>query len=79
MVVNVCLSAMFFLHVLVRSVDVFNFGVVVLVRMRGEEMSPVLTTMQVVRDVEVLVPVHHRSVSVMTFCSLRHPTHPPQS
>ena len=65
-VVDVCLSPVLSLRVPVGDVHVFQSRVVVLVRMVGLEMTPVLPPMQVVGDVEVLVPVLHFSVLMMT-------------
>jgi hypothetical protein len=51
--------------VLVRGMDVIERRVVVLVSVRGEQVAPVLSLMQVVRHVEVLVAMHDRLVLVM--------------
>jgi hypothetical protein len=55
MIVEVCLPPMLFLHVPVRDVHVLHRGVVVLVSVGWEQVCPVLSLMQVVRDVIVLV------------------------
>lgn len=57
------------------DVHVFQRGVVVLVRVVGLQMTPVLPSMQVVGDVEVLVPMLHPLMLVMTLGS-RHRAHP---
>lgn len=54
---DVPFPAMLLLDVSVRDVDMLDRCVVVLVTVSGEQMSPVLTTVQVVRHVEVLVTV----------------------
>lgn len=56
-IVDVCLPAVLFLHVPVWNVHVVQCGVIVLVRVGGQQMTPVLPPVQVVRGVEVLVPV----------------------
>jgi hypothetical protein len=65
MVVNVRLAPMLLLQVLVGDVHVLDLGVVVLVHVRGLEMAPVLPAVQIVRDVEVLLGVHHFGVVVL--------------
>lgn len=57
MVVDVRLSPMLLLDVPMRHVHVPDFGVVVLMAVSGEQVRPVLATMQVVRHVKVLVTV----------------------
>src|SRR6266542_7122936 len=54
-VVHVPLPAVLLRHVLMGHVDVVHLRVVVLVGVGGEEVAPVLTSMEVVGDVEVLV------------------------
>src|SRR6266542_4441121 len=46
---------MLLLHVPMRDVHVLQGGVVVVVSVRGEQVSPILSLMQVVRDVIVLM------------------------
>jgi len=76
-IVYVSLSPVLPVHVLVGHVDMLDLGVVVLVRVRRQQVTPVLSTMQVVRDMEVLVPVLD-PVVVMAAVRLRpHVTHPP--
>jgi hypothetical protein len=48
---------MLFLDVPVRHVYVPDFGVVVFVAMSGEQVRPVLATMEIVRHMKVLVTV----------------------
>lgn len=69
-VVDVRLPPVLLLPVSVRDVHVFDLGVVVLVGVRGEQVHPVLTTMQVVGHVEMLVTVL-RSLVVVTTLRLR--------
>jgi hypothetical protein len=57
MVVDVCLPPMLLLRVLVRDVHVIHCRMVVLVSVSGEQVSPVLSLVQVMRDVIVLVAV----------------------
>jgi hypothetical protein len=57
MVVDMRFSAMLLLDVPVWDVYVLDACVVVIVAVSGEEVSPVLASMQVVRHVEVLVTV----------------------
>ena len=74
MVVDVCLPAVLRLGVPVWYVHVVQRGVVVLVCMVGLQVTPVLTPVQVVGDVEVLMPMLHRVVLVMPLRS-RHAAH----
>lgn len=74
MVVDVRLSPMLFLDVPVRHMHVPDFGVVVFVAMRGEQVRPVFATMEIVRHMKVLVPMLQRFV-VMT-SMLRHSSPP---
>jgi hypothetical protein len=59
MVVDVCLPPVLSLRVPVRDVHVLQCRMVVLVRVVGLQMTPVLPPVQVMGDVEVLVPVLH--------------------
>lgn len=72
---DVCLPSVLLLRVSVGDVHVVKGRVVVLVRVVGLQMTPVLTPVQVVGDVEVLVPVLHRVMLMMTLGS-RHRAHP---
>lgn len=74
MVVDVGFSAVLLVHITVRDVHVVHAGMVVLVGMGGQQMTPVLPLMQVVRDVVVLVPVLQGLVHVVTLRP-RHRTH----
>jgi hypothetical protein len=65
-VVHVRLPSVLLLRVLVRDVHVINGGMVVVVTVRRQKVTPVLATVQVVGDVIVLVPVLHRIVLVMS-------------
>jgi hypothetical protein len=73
-VVNVCFPAVLRLRVTMWDVHVVQGGVVVLVKMVGLQVTPLLTPVQVVGDVEVLVPVLHRLMLVMPLRS-RHSAH----
>jgi hypothetical protein len=53
-VVDVRLAPVLLLDVVVRHVYVLDLGMVVLVHMGGQQVTPVLAAMQVVRHVEVL-------------------------
>jgi len=66
---------MLLLHVPVRDVHVLQGGVVVLVSVGGEQMSPVLSLMQVVRDVIVLVAMLQGLMLMMSLLP-RHPRSP---
>lgn len=57
---------MLLVHVLVRDVHVIHRRVVVLVRVSGEQVPPVLSLVQVVRDVIVLVAVPQGLMLVMS-------------
>jgi hypothetical protein len=72
-VVNMGFSSMLLVNVLVGNVDVIQSRVVVVVGVGGEQMTPVLTLVQVVRHVVVLVPVLQGLMLVM---SLRPPHRP---
>ena len=74
MVVNVCFPTVFRLRVTMWDVHVVQGGMVVLVKMVGLQVTPLLTPVQVVGDVEVLVPVLHRLMLVMPLRS-RHSAH----
>jgi hypothetical protein len=65
-VVDVGLSPVLLVHITVRDMHVVHGGMVVLVRMGGEKMTPVLPLMHVVGDVVMLVPVLQGVVRVMT-------------
>jgi hypothetical protein len=73
-IVDVCFPAMLSLGVPVWDMHVVQGGVVVLVNMVGLQVPPLLTPVQVVGDVEVLVPVLHRFMLVMPLRS-RHSAH----
>jgi hypothetical protein len=73
MVVNVCFPTVLRLRVTMWDVHVVQGGVVVLVKMVGLQVTPLLTPVQVVGDVEVLVPVLHRFMLVMALCSCHSP------
>jgi hypothetical protein len=70
-IVNVCFPPVLLFYVLVGDVHMVQFGVVVLVGVGGQQMTPVLPPVKVVRDVVVLVPVLHGFVLVTTL-SPRH-------
>jgi len=72
MVVHVPLPAVLLRHVLMGHVDVVHLRVVVLVGVGGEEVAPVLTSMEVVGDVEVLVTMLDGVVVMVTLCLSRH-------
>jgi hypothetical protein len=65
---------MLFLDVSVRHVHMPDFRVVVFMAMSGEQVRPVLATMEIVRHMKVLVSVLYRFV-VMT-SMLRHSSPP---
>jgi hypothetical protein len=69
-----CLPPVLLFGVPVWDVHVVLSGVVVLVRVVGLQVTPVLPPVQVVSDVEVLVPVLQGLMLMMTLCS-RHPAH----
>jgi len=66
---------MLFVHVLMRDVHVLKRRMVVVVCVCRQQMTPVLSLVQIMRDVVVLVPVLQGLMLVM---SLRppHRTHP---
>lgn len=66
MVVDVCFPPMLLVHVLVRDVHVIYGRMVVLVSVSGEQVPPVLSQVQVVRDVIVLVAMHQGLMLVMS-------------
>ena len=72
MVMNVSLSPVLLCLVAMRRMHVVDPGMVVLVGMGGEQVPPVLATMKVMRDVEVLVAMHEGLVPMMALRSLRH-------
>lgn len=74
---DVPFSAMLLLDVSVRDVDMLDCCVVVLVTVSGEQMSPVLTTVQVVRHVEVLVTVLDGLVLMTSRFRHQLPSRPP--
>jgi hypothetical protein len=57
MVMHVGLTPVLVLHVLVRDMDMLYRGVVVIMAMGRQQMTPVLSHMQVMRHVVVLVTV----------------------
>jgi hypothetical protein len=65
-IVDVRLPPMLLLHVLVRDVHVFHCRVVVLVSVSGEQVPPVLSLVQIVRDVIVLVAMLQGLMLVMS-------------
>jgi hypothetical protein len=73
-VVDVALPPVFLLRIPVRDVHVLHRRMVVIVGMGRQEMAPVLASMHVMRDVEVLVPVLQRLV-LMVALLLRHRAH----
>src|SRR5918992_553963 len=74
MVVHVGFPPMLLVEVPVGDVDVVQGWVVVIVRVGGQQVPPVLAPVQVVRHVIVLVPVLRGFVLVMTLW-LRHRAH----
>jgi hypothetical protein len=64
-IVEVRLPTVLLLRVTVRDVDVIHRRVVVLVGVRRQQMPPVLSPVQVVSDVEVLMPVLQSVVLMM--------------
>src|SRR5947208_15097425 len=68
-------SSMLLVHVLVGDVHVLQCRVVVIVGVGGQQMTPVLSLVQVVRDVVVLVPVPQGLMLVMSLRP-RHRPHP---
>jgi hypothetical protein len=71
-IVDVGFPSVFLVEVPVGDVHVIQGGMVVVVGVGGNEMTPVLSLVQVMRHVVVLVPVHQGLVLVMTLL-LRHP------
>jgi hypothetical protein len=59
-----------------RNVDVVQSRMVVFVRVSGQQMTPVLSAVQVVGDVEVLMPMLQGIMRVVTL-GPRHLAHPP--
>ena len=76
MIVNVRFPAMLLVCVPMGNVHVLERGVIVLVDVSGQQMTPVLSLMQVVRDVIVLVAVFQGPVLVMSLVP-SHCAHPP--
>ena len=76
MIVNVRFPAMLLVRVPMGNVHVLERGVIVLVDVSGQQMTPVLSLMQVVRDVIVLVAVFQGPVLVMSLVP-SHCAHPP--
>ena len=72
------LSTVLFLHIDVRDVHVLDRRVIVLMRVRGQQMHPVLSLMEVMSDVIVLVAVLECFVLVVA-PRLRHDAYPPLS
>jgi hypothetical protein len=72
-VVHVGLPPVLLLLVLVGDVHMVHGGMVVLMGVGRQQMTPVLSAMQIVRHVEVLVPVLHGIVLMMTLRP-RHPS-----
>jgi hypothetical protein len=77
-IVHVRLSTMLLVLIDMRDVDVLDRRVVVLMRVRRQEMHPVLSLMEVMGDVIVLVAVLQRFVLVVA-PRLRHAASPPLS
>lgn len=77
-IVHVRLSTMLFLRIDVRDVHVLHRRVIVLMRVRGQQMHPVLSLMEVMSDVIVLVAVLECFVLVVA-PRLRHDAYPPLS
>ena len=75
---HVRLSTMLVVLIDVRDVHVLDRRVVVLMRVGGEQMHPVLSLMEVMRDVIVLVAVLQCLVLVVA-PRLRHAPSPPLS
>jgi hypothetical protein len=77
-IVHVRFSTMLFLRIDVRDMHVLNRWVIVLMRMSGQQMHPVLSLMEVMSDVIVLVAVLECFVLVVA-PRLRHDAYPPLS
>jgi hypothetical protein len=75
-IVHMRLSTVFFLHIDVRDVHVLYRRVIVLMRMGGQQMNPVLPLMEVMGDVIMLVAVLDCFVLVVA-PRLRHDAYPP--
>ena len=69
MVVDVRLAPMLLLDVSVWDVHVLQGGVVVLVSMGGQQMRPILSLMQVVRNVIMLVAMLQSLMLMMSLIS----------
>ena len=78
MVVDVCFPTVLRLRVTMWDVNVVQGRMVVLVNMVGLQVTPLLTSVEVVGDVEVLMPVLHRLMFVMPLRS-RHSAPRPQN
>jgi hypothetical protein len=74
-IMHMSLSTMLFLLVDVRDVGVFDRRVVVVMRMGGKQVHPVLTLMKVMGHVIVLMSMLDRLV-LMTAVPLLHRGHP---
>src|SRR6266498_2563874 len=74
-VVDVGFPPMLLVHVPVGNVYVLECGMIVFVAVGGQQMAPVLSLMQIVRDVIMLVSVLQGFVLVMTLRT-RHRAHP---
>jgi hypothetical protein len=75
-IVNMGLSTMLFLLIDMRDMHVLDRRVIVFMRVRGQQMHPVLSLMEVMSDVIVLVPVLECFVLVVA-PRLRHDAYPP--
>jgi hypothetical protein len=73
---HVGLTPVLVLHVLVRDMDMLHRGVVVIMAMGRQQMTPVLSHMEVMGHVVVLVAVFDVLVLVVTL-RLRHLCSPP--
>jgi hypothetical protein len=71
-VVDVGLPSVLLGLILVRDVHVLHLGVVVLVRVSGKEMHPILASMEVMGDVEMLVAMVE---CVVVMATSRFPSH----
>jgi hypothetical protein len=63
---DVCLSPVLLLHVPMRDVHVLQCRMIVLVSVSGEQVPPILSSVQVVRDVIVLVAMLQGLMLVMS-------------
>jgi len=81
-IVHVSLAPVLLRLIRVRDVNVLNRRVVVIVGVRGQQVTPILPPMEIVGDVVVLVPVLDLIVLVMTAILLPHvylPTRSPSA